>query len=63
MKLRLTREIHYSDGRVVSNGAIGEPTLMIWDSEERDSKVVEIEMLFYGYPGLYMVRAGDLENL
>lgn len=59
MKLRLTREIH-TQHLVLDEGLIGEPTLMIWDDEGR---VVEVEMVFYGKPGLHMLRAADLENL
>jgi hypothetical protein len=63
MKLRLTREIHFLDGRVLHKEAIGEPILLFWDGHEQTSKIDQVEMLFYGYPGLYTVAAGDLENL
>lgn len=59
MKLRLTKGI--TDGKkVLQKGLIGEPTLMVWDDEGR---VVDIEMVFYGCPGVYMISAADLENL
>lgn len=59
MKLRLAREVEQGR-RTFPKGLVGEPTLMIWDD---DGRVVEIEMVFYGCPGVYMISAADLENL
>lgn len=59
MKLRLSREVH-TQYLILEKGLVGEPTLMVWDDEGR---VVDIEMVFYGRPGVHMLSAADLENL
>lgn len=66
MKLKLSRGIvfpgvgKFPAGRSIDKDTVGEIIGLVWNDS---GQIEDVEMVFYGHPNSYTVRANDLEYL